>query len=102
MGAPTPRVLLLPAWRPGPHDLTEDGELADVVGVVVADHAHFAQDRVPRCVRDHCQKIRGGVGHEIVEGRAVGPEAVDGCCELSGIALASRAGQYSSGQLGSR
>ena len=32
MGAPTPRGLLLPAGRPGPHNLTEDRELADVVG----------------------------------------------------------------------
>ena len=43
---------LLPAGRPGPHDLTEDRELADVVGVVVANQAHLAQYRVLRCVRD--------------------------------------------------
>jgi hypothetical protein len=31
---------------PGTHDLTYDGELADVVGVVVADEEHFTQDSV--------------------------------------------------------
>jgi hypothetical protein len=47
MGAPTSRALLLPAGRPDPHDLTEDRELANVVGVVVADQVHLAEDGVP-------------------------------------------------------
>ena len=60
-------LLLLPAGRPGPHDLTEDRELADVVGVVVADQAHLAEDRVPRRVRDRTKQVRGGIGNELME-----------------------------------
>src|SRR5450759_3034351 len=84
MGAPTPRVLLLPAGRPGPHDLTEDRELADVVGVVVAHQAHLTEDGVPRGVRDRCEQVGGGIGHELVERRAVGPETLDRQRELLG------------------
>jgi hypothetical protein len=40
--AMSPR-LRLPAGRPGPHDLPQDRELADVVGVVVGDEADLAK-----------------------------------------------------------
>src|SRR5664280_2930302 len=81
---PPPRVLFLPAGRPGPHDLTEDRELADVVGVVVADQAYLTEDGVPRGVRDRCQQVGGEIGHELVERRAVGPETLNRQRELLG------------------
>jgi len=78
------RVLLLPAGRPGAHDLTEDRELADVVGVVIADYAHFAQDGVARGIRNRRQQVGHGIRHKLVECGAVGPETLDGQRELVG------------------
>jgi len=42
------RTSALAAGRPGAHDLAEDREFADVVGVVVGHEADLAQDRGPR------------------------------------------------------
>src|SRR6476660_4687752 len=41
------RPLSLPVGRPGPHDLAEDRELADVIGVVGARHPDLAEDGMP-------------------------------------------------------
>ena len=53
-----------------------------MVGVVVADEAHLAQDRVPGSSGDPRQQVRGGIGHEIVERRPVGSEPLDRAREL--------------------
>ena len=107
--ARTASLLPLSVGRPGPHHLAEDRELAEMVGIVVADEAQLAQERVSGGARDHRQQVRGRIGHEIVQRRPVGTEPLDRARELlrrgggvSGVAVASWAGQYSSGQVGAR
>ncbi len=76
--------VLFPARWPGAHDLAQDRELADVIGVMVADESHFSDDRVPGRVRDRGQQVRGGVGHQVAKGLSVCPETLDSQRELLG------------------
>ena len=53
---------------PGAHDLPEDGEFADVVGVVVGDNQDFAEDVVIRGMGDRRVKIGLGIGDDTAQG----------------------------------
>ena len=56
-----------PSRRPRPHDLPQDGELADVVSGVIGHDTDLAQDRVTGRAGDHREEVRGRIGDEIVE-----------------------------------
>ena len=79
---PATGLELVPAGRPGPNDPT--------------------QDRVPRACAGSRPGVSGGIGHEIVEGPAVGVDAVDDRGELLGHGAGVGFGQYASGHSGAR